>query len=128
MPRSRIDLPGTLERSPAKAQRTYEKTLENAEEEYDGDEARAHQTAWAAVKHSFEKRGDHWETKDERGPSDDRAAASPSHGEQGGRTAGGVDVRGSTRDELYARAKDLGVRGRSKMTKQELAEAVARKQ
>ena len=36
MPRSRIDLPGTLERSPAKAQRTYEKTLENAEEEYDG--------------------------------------------------------------------------------------------
>ena len=34
-------LPSTLERSPQKAQDTYEETLEHAEQEYDGDEARA---------------------------------------------------------------------------------------
>ena len=59
-------LPSTLERSPKKAQDTYEETLEHAEQEYGGDEARAHRVAWASVKHSFEKVGDHWEPKDER--------------------------------------------------------------
>ena len=122
------ELPGTLKRSPKKAQRTYLKTLESAEEQY-GDGARAHQTAFAAVKHSFEKVGDHWEPKDEKGPSDPQAA-------RGGRAArdrpretfGGVDVVGHTREELYERAKALDVRGRSTMTKAELARAIARKQ
>ena len=58
-------LPSTLERSPQKAQDTYEETLEHAEEEYGGDEARAHRVAWAAVKREFEKVGDHWEPKEE---------------------------------------------------------------
>jgi hypothetical protein len=47
---------------------------------------------------------------------------------QGGETAGGVDVEGHTKDELYARAKQLDIEGRSKMTKMELAQAIARKQ
>jgi cation transport regulator ChaB len=120
-----IDLPGTLERSPEKAQRTYEETLKSAHETYEGDEERAHRAAYAAVKHSFEKVGDHWEPKDHKGPSDDRAE----HGrEAGGRSAGGVDVKGHTRDELYRRAKRLGVKGRSSMNKRELAEAIARRQ
>ena len=34
--------------------------------------------------------------------------------------------RGTTRDELYARAQELDIKGRSKMNKAELAEAVAR--
>ncbi len=38
------DLPGTIERSPAKAQRTFANTLESAHEEYDSEE-RAHRTA-----------------------------------------------------------------------------------
>lgn len=67
-------LPSTLERSPKKAQDTYEKTLEHAEAEYDGDEERAHRVAWGAVKNGFEKVGDHWEAKDEPGPSDPRGA------------------------------------------------------
>ena len=67
-------LPTTLERSPKKAQDTYEATLENAEREYGGDEARAHRVAWSAVKHGFEKRGDHWEPKADPGPSDDPSA------------------------------------------------------
>ncbi len=125
MPTKKEDLPGTLKRSPAKAQRTYAKTLDAAHEQYGGDESRAHRAAYAAVKHSFEKVGDHWEPKDERGPSDPQAEGGiDTHRE----TAGGVDVRGHTKQELYERARRLGVRGRSKMDKLELAQAIARKQ
>jgi cation transport regulator ChaB len=128
VPAKKEDIPDTLERSPEKVQRTYEKALDSAHEEYDSEE-RAHRTAWAAVKHIAERKGDHWELKDEKGPSDPQAA-------QGGQAArdhpkktyGGVDVEGNTKDELYQRAKDLGVKGRSDMTKEELAEAIARKQ
>jgi cation transport regulator ChaB len=125
MPSSKM--PGTIKRSPAKAQRTYEKTLESAEEEY-GDGERAHRTAYAALKHSFEKVGDHWEAKDHKGPSDERAASDNRDGGNRGASAGGVDVKGHTKDELLERARALGVRGRSKMTKTELAQAIARKQ
>jgi cation transport regulator ChaB len=124
MPTSKEDLPGTLKRSPKKAQRTYQKALDSAHEQY-GSEERAHRTAFAAVKHSFEKVGDHWEPKAEKGPSDPRAERG---GTRGGETAGGVDVNGHTKDELYERAKKLGVTGRSKMTKMELAQAIARNQ
>jgi len=33
---------------------------------------------------------------------------------------------GHTKDELYERARKAGIRGRSKMTKDELARAIAR--
>jgi cation transport regulator ChaB len=125
VPTAKEDLPGTLQRSPAKAQRTYAKTLDSALETYDGDEERAHRAAFAAVKHSFEKVGDHWEPKGRKGPSDERAKGG--RGSRG-RTAGGVDVVGHTRDELLERAKRLGVTGRHRMNKQELGEAIARKQ
>jgi cation transport regulator ChaB len=123
MPADDEELPGTLQRSPEKAQRTFEKTLDSAHEEYDSEE-RAHRTAYSALKHSFEKVGDHWEPKDEKGPSDTRAEGDRDSGE----TAGGVDVEGHTKKELYERAKDLDVEGRSKMDKMELAQAIARKQ
>ncbi|HEX2700780.1 MAG TPA: ChaB family protein [Acidimicrobiales bacterium] len=118
------DLPGTIQRSPAKARRTYAKTLESAHEQY-GSEERAHRTALASLKHSFEKVGDHWAPKKRKGPSDDRAARG---GVRGGESAGGVDVRGHSKQELYDRAKKLGVKGRSSMTKLELGQAIARKQ
>ena len=119
------ELPGTLQRSPAKAQRTYAETLDNAHQEYDSEE-RAHRTAYASLKHSFEKVGDHWEPKAGKGPSDERAKQGGSNA--GGQTAGGVDVEGHTKKELYERARKLGVDGRSNMTKHELARAIARKQ
>ena len=128
MPTTKKDLPGTLKRSPEKAQRTYAETLDSAEETYDS-EARAHQTAWSAVKHSFEKVGDHWEPKDRRGPSDpqsrQRGAAARDRPKA---THGGVDVEGNSKDELYERARKAGVKGRSSMSKSELADALARKQ
>jgi cation transport regulator ChaB len=124
----RQELPGTLERSPKKAQETWIKTHDSAVESY-GEGEQAHRTAFSSLKHSYEKVGDHWEEKDEKGPSDEQAAKSGRSARQGrSETAGGVDVRGSTRDELYERAKKLGVKGRSAMTKQELGRAIARKQ
>jgi cation transport regulator ChaB len=120
------ELPGTLRRSPEKAQRTFAKAHDSAAETY-GEGERAHRVAYGAVKHAFEKKGDHWEPKDHKGPSDERAA-DPRARENHGRSAGGVDVRGNSRKELMERAARLGVRGRSKMTKQELGEAIARKQ
>lgn len=47
-------LPATLKRSPAKAQRTFAKVHDAAAESY-GEGERAHRTAFAAVKHSFER-------------------------------------------------------------------------
>lgn len=120
------DLPGTIRRSPDKAQRTFKKTYNSALETYDGDEERARRTAFSSLKHQFEKVGDHWEPKDDAGPSDERARRGA--GEPGGDTAGGVDVEGNTKQELYERAKDLDVRGRSRMNKKELAQRIAQKQ
>lgn len=120
------DLPGTIQRSPDKAQRTFEKTYNSALDTYDGDEERARRAAYSSLKHTFEKVGDHWEPKEEPGPSDERAARGAD--EPGGRTAGGVDVRGHTKQELYERAKALDVKGRSNMSKQELAQRIAQKQ
>jgi cation transport regulator ChaB len=122
------DLPGTLIRSSKKAQETYAKTLDAAHEQYAGDEERAHRTAFASVKHSFEKVGDHWEPKKRKGPSDPNAGKRGSAQRRRAKTYGGVDVVGHTKDELYERAKRIGVRGRSRMTKNELAEAIARQQ
>ncbi|MBA3366359.1 MAG: ChaB family protein [Actinobacteria bacterium] len=119
------DLPETLKRSPRKAQRTWAKTHDSAVEQY-GEGERAQRTAYAALKHSFEKVEDHWEPKDEKGPSDPRAKSGGSNAK--GETFGGVDLYGNTKQELYERAASLGVKGRSKMTKEELAREIARKQ
>ncbi|HEY4441586.1 MAG TPA: ChaB family protein [Candidatus Elarobacter sp.] len=115
-------LPSTLERSPKKAQDTYEHTLEHAEEEYGGDEERAHRVAWSAVKHSFERVGDHWEPKEKRGPSDPRAAEGGP--DPKGRSFGGVDVEGKTKDELIAEAEQLGAHVNAHMTKAEIADTI----
>src|SRR4029078_11796081 len=118
MPAKKEDLPGTIERSPKKVQDTYEKMLDSAPEQYDSEE-RAHRTAWAAVKHVAEKKGDHWELKDEPGPSDPPSRQSARQARDHPKaTYGGVDVEGNTKDELYARAKRLDIAGRSNMSKE----------
>jgi cation transport regulator ChaB len=128
MPVDKEDVPDTIERSPKKVQDTYEKTLDSAHEQYDSEE-RAHRTAWAAVKHVAEKKGDHWELKDEPGPSDPQSKQSGRQARDRPRaTYGGVDVEGNTKDELYERAKKLDIEGRSNMTKEELAAAIAKRQ
>ena len=125
MPTKDNDLPGTLKRSPAKVKRTYKKTLDSAEEQYDSEE-RAHRTAWAAVKHVAEKTGDHWELKDEPGPSDPRAERSGAAAREGhGETFGGVDAN-KTKHELLQDGREADIQGRSKMDKAELVDALRR--
>ena len=121
-------LPGTLKRSPKKAQETWLKTHDSAAEQY-GDGAQAHRTAFKQLKHGWEKVDDHWERKDEPGPSDPRSKRRGKAARDGrGEALGGVDFYGHTKVELYDRAKKLGVEGRSTMTKIELARAIDRKQ
>jgi cation transport regulator ChaB len=119
-------LPSTLKRSPEKAQRTYLETLESAEKTYDGDEERAHRAAFAAVKHSFEKVGDHWEPKEHKGPSDTRAERGGQAALAGrGETHEGVDANAS-KSHLLDVARKLDIPGRSKMSKDELVDAIER--
>jgi cation transport regulator ChaB len=126
MPTTKEDLPDTLKRSPAKAQRTYSKALDAAHKEYEGDEERAHRVAFSALKHSFKKVGDHWEPKAKKGPSDPQAAKSGANARKStSSTGGGKDV-GTTKKELMAQARRLDVKGRSKMNRDELVKAVAK--
>jgi cation transport regulator ChaB len=115
------ELPSTLRRSDEKAQRTFAKAHDSAAEQY-GDEQRAHQVAFAALKHTHEKVGDHWEPKEEAGPSDDRAAGDR---DTPAPTAGGVDANAS-KQHLYDVAKRLDISGRSRMSKADLVEAIGK--
>ena len=116
------EIPSTLQRSDEKAQRTWAKTHDSAVETYDGDEQRATRVAWAAVKHTHEKVGDHWAQKPggRKGPSDPQA--------EGGRdthreTKGGVDANAS-KSHLYGLAREAGIPGRSSMSKEDLVDTL----
>jgi cation transport regulator ChaB len=115
------ELPSTLQRSDDKAQRTFAKAHDSAAESYD-DERRANQVAWAAVKHTHEKVGDHWEPKEggRKGPSDAQAAGGQDTNRE---TKGGVDAN-ATKKHLMDVAKKLDVSGRSRMSKDELVDAI----
>ncbi len=120
------ELPSTLRRSPKEAQETFAKAHDSAVQTY-GEGERAHRVAYGALKHMFEKVGDHWEKKARKGPSDPRSK-DPQARRNRCKSFGGVDYEGHSKEELYRRAADLGVQGRSRMSKAQLAEAIARKQ
>jgi cation transport regulator ChaB len=122
------DLPSTLQRSPAKAKRTWREAHDSAVDTY-GEGERAHRTAYSALKHSFEKKGDRWVPKAEKGPSDPQAKKRGAEARRSrAPTYGGVDAIGNSKQELYERARKLGVKCRSRMTKGELAKAISKKQ
>jgi cation transport regulator ChaB len=114
------ELPSTLEKSPAKAQRTFAKAHDAAAEQY-GEGERAHRVAYSAVKHSYEKVGDHWEPKSKKGPSDSRARSRGPRAK--GRTAEGVDANASKKHLLDV-ARRLDIAGRSTMSKSQLVDAI----
>jgi cation transport regulator ChaB len=115
------ELPSTLQRSGKKAKETFAKAHDAAADQY-GDAERAHRTALSSLKHSFEKVGDHWEPKEQRGPSDSQAEGGVDTDRA---TAGGVDANAS-KSHLLEVAKRLDVTGRSRMTKDELVEAIGK--
>ena len=116
------ELPSTLQKSPPKAQRTFTKAHDAAADQY-GEGERAHRTAFAALKHSFERVGDHWEPKPTPGASD--VPAGPRGSRRGRPTHEGVDTSAS-KAHLYELAKRLDVPGRSTMSKDELVDALQR--
>lgn len=64
------ELPKTLKRSSAKAQRTFAKTYDAAIKEYNGDEERAYRTAYASLEKKYEKADGKWKRKkDDDAPS-----------------------------------------------------------
>ena len=116
---AREEIPSTIRRSDRHAQDLWSAALDSAVGSY-GEGERARRTAFAALKNQYEKVGDHWERKAESGPSDAQAA--------GGRdtdrpTAGGVDAN-ATKAHLLEIAARLEVRGRTRMTKDELVDAI----
>ncbi|EHN74450.1 ChaB family protein [Streptomyces coelicoflavus] len=117
----RQELPSTLERSPQEARRTWIKAHDSAVEEY-GEGERAHRVAYGALKHTYEKVGDHWERKEggRKGPSDPQSGRPRG---RGGRSGEGVDEKAS-KEHLYGVARRLGVEGRSKMSKADLLAAI----
>lgn len=118
-------MPSTVQRSGPKARDTWGQTHDSAVEQY-GEGERAHRTAFSALKHTHEKVGDHWEPKDHKGPSDPQAAQSGAAARERPRpTYGGVDGN-ATKAHLLDIARRLGVRGRSRMTKQALIQAIDR--
>lgn len=129
MPQRRTEMPSTIEKSDKQAQKIWRETHDSAVESY-GEGERAHRTAFAALKHSYRKEGDHWVAKSVKGPSDPQAARGPdtrpkSTARRPARTAGGHVVgEDKPRTELYEQAKRLDIPGRSRMNRQELAEAI----
>jgi len=115
------ELPSTLRRSPKKAQDTWIKAHDSAVQEF-GEGERSHRTAYGALKHSFEKVGDHWEPKEggRKGPSDPQSVALRNTSDE---SYGGVDLNAS-KEHLKSVARRLGIRGRSSMSKKELAAAI----
>jgi cation transport regulator ChaB len=114
------ELPSTLQKSPAKAQRTFAKAHDAAVKQY-GEGERAHRVAYDALKHSFEKVGDHWEPKAKKGPSDTRARSGGPN--PTGTSAEGVDANAS-KNHLMDVARRLDISGRSSMTKNQLVNAI----
>jgi cation transport regulator ChaB len=122
---ARKEMPSTIQRSDRHAQETWGKAHDSAVESY-GEGERAHRTAFSALKHSYEKVGDHWERKANKGPSDRQAARGGSGARNRPRkTAEGVDANAS-KSHLMEVAKRLDIRGRSRMTKDELVDAIRR--
>ena len=118
----REDLPDTIKRSSKKAQETYRKLWRRRTSSTTRGAGPSHGAR--RLKHSFEKvETSGWPRSRRAHQTIERPVAAAE-----AVSAGGVDVFGNTKEELYERAKKLGVEGRSKMNKLELAQAIARKQ
>ena len=122
------DIPSTVKRSDEKAQRTWKETHDSAVEQY-GEGERAHRTAFASLKHTYEKEGDRWVPKDEKGPSDPRSEQSTEDARAGkGETFGGIDYYGHTKKEFEQRARSLGIKGYSHLRKAELVKKIEQRE
>ena len=112
----KTEIPSTIMRSEEHAQHLWKAAHDSAVETY-GEGGRAHRVAYAALKHEYEKQGDKWVRKAEKGPSDPQAARGPttrhkSTDEPKAPTAGGKVAHG-----------DKDAREKAKEARKEDAEA-----
>ncbi len=120
------ELPGTIQRSPKEAQETFAKAHDSAVETYGEDRQRAHRTAYSALKHKFESAAT---TGSRRGTGAVRPAGQePRRPQRQGQELRRRGRRGQQQEGALRPRRLLDVQGRSKMNKEELAEAIARKQ
>jgi hypothetical protein len=100
----------------SKRARQYEHVKASAE-----DQGKSESTAEEIAARTVNKeRAQHGESeRSSKSSTDDK-----SPGRRGGERSGKHGPKGRTKDQLYAEAKDLGVDGRSKMTKEQLRRAV----
>ncbi|HJU21862.1 MAG TPA: ChaB family protein [Casimicrobiaceae bacterium] len=130
--KERTEIPSTIERSDAHAQRLWKKAHDSAVGTY-GEGGRAHRVAFAALKHEYEKRGDRWVRKAHKGPSDPQAARGPttrreSTDEPRAPTAGGKIAK--TASEARRKAKEArseSARARRKRTASKSRASVSRR-
>ena len=113
------ELPSTLKKSDAKAQRTFAKAHDSAAQEY-GEGSGAPGGLQRAEAQLREGRRP-WEPKAEKGPSDDRARSGGPNAK--GKSAGGVNANASKKHLLDV-ARRLDISGRSSMSKDELVSAI----
>ena len=99
-----------------KRARQYEHVKESVKDQ-GGSESRAEEIAARTVN---KERARHGEANESSRLSRDDISS----GRRGGLRSHRKGPRGRTKDQLYEEAKDKGVKGRSKMTKAELARAV----
>ena len=102
------EMPSTIRRSEKHAQEIWQAAHDSAVKTY-GEGGRAHRVAYAALKHVYEKKGDRWVKKAEKGPSDPQAARGPttpvkSTDEPRAPTAGGKVAK--TEKEAREKAKE----------------------
>jgi cation transport regulator ChaB len=111
MPREdTTEMPSTIQRSDKHAQETWEKAHDSAVETY-GEGGRAHRVAYAALKHEYEKKGDKWVRKAEKGPSDPQAARGPTTRQKSTEEPRAPTARGkSARTDEEARRKSQEAR------------------
>src|SRR3712207_614164 len=108
----RTEIPRTILRSDEHAQAIWKAAHDSAVETY-GEGGRAHRVAFASLKHQYEKNGDRWVKKVEKGPSDPQAARGPttdkqSTDEERAPTAGGkvAKTEQEARDKAKAARKE----------------------
>lgn len=117
-------IPSTILRSDKHAQDLWKETHDSAVKTY-GEGGRAHRVAYAALKNQYEKKGDRWVKKAEKGPSDPQAARGPttkprSTDKPRAPTAGGKVAKSSAEAEKKAKeAKKEDARSRRASRKKE---------
>ncbi len=122
MPYAKVsELPDAVRAMPAHAQEIYMSAYNAAFKQYDGNEGKAHGTAWAAVKNKYKKVGDNWVAKEAVHPHGEHVCICPECDKE---TTVAEDIKCNTQEcpecKTRMRAKDIGERREAMANTEEL--------